>query len=385
MAFHFQLYLPFNLQVLSIHILLILALANPHPVFCYYKSIFSFGDSLTDTGNLLRQEANNHTFLSRYPYGMTYFHHPTGRCSNGRLVVDFIAQYLGLPLLPPYLSLNSSLDFKQGVNFAVGGATALDNDFFRKRGIHNQYTNNSLGDQLGWFRELLPSLCHSSSGCRDSFRRSLFLIGEIGGNDYNHPLLQGISIEEVLSFVPEVIKAISSAIQTLIDHGAATLVVPGNFPIGCFTIYLSRFRSSNRGDYELGTGCLKWPNHLVKYHNYVLQKELDRLRKLYPNVSIIYADYYNAAMRFFRSPYQFGFLKGALAACCGGEGPYHYNSSVQCSYSGSTICEDPSLYVNWDGQHLTEAAYREIATSILVGPYTIPPLDISNVSLLQNI
>jgi hypothetical protein len=55
-----------------------------------YTSMFSFGDSLTDTGNLLVSSPLSFTIVGRYPYGMTYFHRPTGRCSDGRLVVDFL-------------------------------------------------------------------------------------------------------------------------------------------------------------------------------------------------------------------------------------------------------------------------------------------------------
>lgn len=55
-----------------------------------YTSMFSFGDSLTDTGNLLVSSPLSNHIVGRYPYGMTYFHRPTGRCSDGRLVVDFL-------------------------------------------------------------------------------------------------------------------------------------------------------------------------------------------------------------------------------------------------------------------------------------------------------
>ena len=55
-----------------------------------YTSMFSFGDSLTDTGNLLVSSPLSFTIVGRFPYGMTYFHRPTGRCSDGRLVVDFL-------------------------------------------------------------------------------------------------------------------------------------------------------------------------------------------------------------------------------------------------------------------------------------------------------
>lgn len=55
-----------------------------------YSSIFSFGDSLADTGNLFysSSDPSNHCFFP--PYGQTYFHHPSGRCSDGRLIIDFI-------------------------------------------------------------------------------------------------------------------------------------------------------------------------------------------------------------------------------------------------------------------------------------------------------
>ena len=59
-----------------------------------FKRIFSFGDSITDTGNFAYISRNSPPGPpSVPPYGETYFHRPTGRCSDGRLVVDFIGKY----------------------------------------------------------------------------------------------------------------------------------------------------------------------------------------------------------------------------------------------------------------------------------------------------
>ena len=56
-----------------------------------FKSIISFGDSIADTGNLLGLSDPNHLpHVAFSPYGETFFHHPTGRFSNGRLIIDFI-------------------------------------------------------------------------------------------------------------------------------------------------------------------------------------------------------------------------------------------------------------------------------------------------------
>jgi len=57
-----------------------------------YDRVFSFGDSLTDTGNALRLSPAGGGPASRPPYGETFFRRPTGRASDGRLVVDFIGE-----------------------------------------------------------------------------------------------------------------------------------------------------------------------------------------------------------------------------------------------------------------------------------------------------
>lgn len=84
------------------------------------------------------------------------------------------------------------------------------------------------------------------------------------------------------------------------------MVVPGNFPIGCMAYYLTLFRSSRAEDYDPGTGCINWLNDFAMYHNRLLLKELSRQRRRHPNVTIIYGDYYQAAMTLFRYPRHYG-------------------------------------------------------------------------------
>lgn len=69
------------------------------------------------------------------------------------------AQGLGLPLVPPYLGHQNG-NLAQGVNFAVAGGTALNSSYFLERNI-TVNTNYTLGIQLGWFKQALPSLCVS--------------------------------------------------------------------------------------------------------------------------------------------------------------------------------------------------------------------------------
>ncbi|KAK4491639.1 hypothetical protein RD792_002400 [Penstemon davidsonii] len=337
-----------------------------------YESIISFGDSLADTGNLLLLSPPNNLPPSALPpYGRTFFHHPTGRNSDGRLVIDFIGN------LNPYVGGEnanlSGLGFGKGVNFAVSGATALDHQFLEKRGIYNPMTNLSLGTQLDWFKQFLPTLPDG----RKFLEKALVLMGEIGGNDYNYPLEFATNKREpqslVQSLAPPVVNYIGQTIEELIKLGAKTILVPGNFPIGCLPVYLTQFKKySSEDEYDPRTGCLNWLNDFSKYHNQLLQNELSRIQKLHPRANLLYADNYNAAMRFYLSPNEFGFGNRVLRACCGVGGPYNYNLSAMCGTEKATCCEDPSMFASWDGIHFTEEACRLIAQGLLEGPYTIP-------------
>ena len=44
-------------------------------------------------------------------------------------------------------------------------------------------------------------------------KHSLFMVGEIGGNDYNYALLQGKPIEELKKLVPNVTETIKDAVR----------------------------------------------------------------------------------------------------------------------------------------------------------------------------
>ncbi|XP_031131452.1 GDSL esterase/lipase At1g28590-like [Ipomoea triloba] len=340
-----------------------------------YSAVFGFGDSLTDAGNLIRLEPDGtvpHMYFP--PYGETYFDKPTGRCSDGRLIVDLIAQHYGLPLPPP--SIPASLEgdknrLRAGVNFAVVGSRALDAQFYEQRDIFDTVTNVSMTDQLNWFKELLPSLCSSPHDCKELLDGSLFVLGEFGGNDYTHSLLSGKGINVIRPFIPIVTRAIAQAVHELVELGARTVMIPSVLPLGCAASYLTYYPSPNPDDYD-ELGCLIWVNEMASYHNQLLQQQLANVREIHPYANIVFADIYNAAMEVYQGPDTYGFSGGALRACCGGGGPYNFNTSAQCGNEGATACDNPSSYVNWDGYHLTEAAYQLITTGLLEGPYTYP-------------
>ncbi|WVZ79969.1 hypothetical protein U9M48_027491 [Paspalum notatum var. saurae] len=384
-------------------VLLLLLVAALVPATCAaasrakksYAAIFSFGDSLSDAGNLIVNGTPKALTTARPPYGMTFFRKPTGRCSNGRIVVDFLAEHFGLPLPPP--SQARGKDFKKGANFAITGATALEYSFFKAHGIDQRIWNTgSINTQIGWLQDMKPVLCKSEQECKDYFSKSLFVVGEFGGNDYNAPLFSGVPFSDVKTYVPLVAKAITNGVEKLIELGAKDLLVPGVLPIGCFPLYLTLYNSSKKSDYNARTGCLRRYNRLAFHHNRELKQQLDELQKKYPKTKIMYGDYFKAAMQFVVSPGKFGKFSSidvmlpqdilgdsefqsfstALQACCGagGQGNYNFNLKKKCGEQGASACSNPASYVSWDGIHMTEAAYKRVADGWLNGPYAQPPI-----------
>ncbi|KAL2245071.1 UNVERIFIED_CONTAM: Acetylajmalan esterase [Sesamum indicum] len=74
--------------------------ANAHPLkICKFDQIYQLGDSISDTGNLIREiPIGAATAFARLPYGETFFKNATGRCSNGLLMID----YIGKVFIPTY-------------------------------------------------------------------------------------------------------------------------------------------------------------------------------------------------------------------------------------------------------------------------------------------
>ncbi|XP_019195034.1 PREDICTED: acetylajmalan esterase-like [Ipomoea nil] len=345
---------------LTAFILFPLAFAANSPHFPSFKRLYQFGDSLADTGNLIRlpgRGGSGYYPPEHLPYGQTFFGKPTGRVSDGRLIVDFIAAALKLPFLDAYLNANGS--FAHGVNFAVSGATALDEDFFAKRNINTSNFRPPISKQLEWFETHL-----NSTGARsESLEDSLFIFGEFGGNDYFHFIRQGTPLEEIRANVPYVVAAIIHGIKRIVHLGAKRIVVPGPFPFGCLPPQLASSNSSDPADYD-GFGCLKALNAFTSYHNDFLKRALFSLNRELSGdgVVVVYGDYEGAFLEILRKPSSYGFDKEWLIkACCGGGGKYNINPTKRCGTNGTTVCPRPGHAVNWDGVHLTDASYHRIS------------------------
>ncbi|KAK4492945.1 hypothetical protein RD792_000272 [Penstemon davidsonii] len=331
---------------------------NAHPLeICQLDQIYQLGDSISDTGNLVREiPIGASSAFSRLPYGETFFKNATGRCSNGLLLIDYIAMAAGLPFVPPYK--NTDADFRYGVNFAVAGSTALPSENLASKNIFSPMTTSSLNVQLEWMSSYFNSICLKDRDCGVKLQNALFMVGEIGGNDYNYAIFQGKSMDELKNMVPEVVDTIIQAVKKVISFGATRVVVPGNLPIGCLPIYQTAFQTNISKSYD-DNQCLKELNGFAMYHNEQLQQALVNLKQEKPNAIIIYGDYYNAYQ--FLHEYASSRLIDTQKACCGIGGKYNFNMTRMCGAPNVPVCSNPNGFMSWDGVHLTQEGYKIMA------------------------
>ncbi|XP_051220548.1 GDSL esterase/lipase At1g28590-like [Lolium perenne] len=366
MASEYQAHRCISSCILLVGAVLLLSAGTGSSASCY-KRIFTFGDSIIDTGNFLQMIGHNPSPIKEPPYGMTFFHHPTGRICDGRVLIDFYAEALGLPLIPPNLPNENSGLFPWGANFAVFAATALPPEYFRNKWNHTVPGSSCLSSQIGWFKDMLHRLAPGDA-TKTVLSESLIILGEIGGNDYNFWLMSRRPRDVAYQFIPDVVSIIINTAQVLINLGAKTIMIPGNFPIGCVPEYLEAFKTNNPADYD-EFHCLKWFNDFSMRHNQALSNEISRLRAQHPGVKLIYADYFGANMEIFKNPHIFG-IGDPLLTCCGGKG---YGDGKPCD-KNAILRGDPANFASWDGIHMTEKAYNGIADGVLRGKFAKPPL-----------
>ncbi|XVF06913.1 hypothetical protein REPUB_Repub06bG0092100 [Reevesia pubescens] len=328
---------------------------------CNFDAIYQLGDSISDTGNYIQENPSSQ--FARLPYGETFFCRPTGRCSNGLLMIDYLALSAEIPFLEAYLNKDGSFD--HGVNFAVAGATALSVEVLSNTNLSFFPTDRSLSKQLDWMFSYFNTTCHSLKDCLKKNERALFMVGEIGGNDYNYAFFRGKTLEEVKAMVAQVIQTIKYAAKRIIGYGATRLIVPGNFPIGCFPIFLTKFQTTDSTAYD-ELHCLKELNNFSIYHNDVLLQAIEELKEEHPNVIIVYGNYYNSFLWLLSQANLLGFdPKSLQKACCGIGGKYNFDLSRSCGDPQVPVCLNPDERPHWDGVHLTQRAYELMATWLI--------------------
>ncbi|RYR52745.1 hypothetical protein Ahy_A06g027633 isoform B [Arachis hypogaea] len=357
---------------------LLLCLVGLSHTKCDFEAIFNFGDSNSDTGGFYAAFP-----AESAPFGVTFFKKPAGRASDGRLMIDFLAQALGLPFLSPYLQSIGS-NFRHGANYATLASTVLiPNTSLFVSGI----SPFSLAIQLNQMKQFKTRVLefHQQEAklpSPDIFGKSLYTF-YIGQNDFTSNL-GAIGVGGVKQSLPQVVSEIGATIKELYhDVGGRTFMVLNLAPVGCYPSFLVELQHNSSDIDEFG--CMVSLNKAVVDYNKMLKETLRETRETLSDANVIYVDVHTVLLELFQHPTSHG-LKYGTKACCGyGGGKYNFDPKAYCGNSKTKACDDPYNYVSWDGIHATEAANKLVTYAILNGSYSHPNFPLQEHCHLQPI
>ncbi|KAH7681347.1 GDSL lipase/esterase protein [Dioscorea alata] len=350
---------------------LLLSLQASACTACKFPAIINFGDSNSDTGGLFATFDRPSSSL----YGETFFHMPSGRCSDGRLIIDFIAESFGLPYLSAYLD-SLGTNFSHGANFATAGSTIMQQSVPLNKGGYSpfslevqllqfsQFKSRSQMISRKFFESLMPK--------KDYFKEALYTI-DIGQNDLTELFFSNQSADD---YIPLTMKVFREVVKEIYQQGGQYFWIHNTGPLGCLAYALIRRPSSSP---ELDSvGCAVIFNKLAQKFNNMLNETVTQLRKSLPSATFIYVDVYSAKYNLFSNAEKYGF-ETPLRTCCGyGGGDYNFDLNVMCEDKRIVkACSYPEKSIVWDGIHYSEAANKWVFNEIATGKYSQPSLPLS--------
>ncbi|KAJ1262068.1 hypothetical protein BS78_09G079000 [Paspalum vaginatum] len=329
-------------------------------------AFFVIGDSTADVGtnNYLGTLAR----ADREPYGRDFdTHRPTGRFSNGRIPVDYLAERLGLPFVPPYLEQNmrtgaagvglANVDgMIQGVNYASAAAGIISSSG-SDLGMHVSLTQQV--QQVEDTYEQL-SLALGETAAADLFRRSVFFVS-IGSNDFIHYYLRNVSGVQMRyhpwEFNKLLVSTMRQEIKNLYSINVRKLILMGLPPVGCAPHFLEEY-GSQTGE------CIDYINNVVIEFNYALRHMSSEFISQHPDSMISYCDTFEGSVDILNNRERYGFVT-TTDACCGlGK----YGGLIMCVLP-QMACSDASSHVWWDEFHPTDAVNRILADNVWSGQH----------------
>ncbi|XP_020106813.1 GDSL esterase/lipase At1g33811-like [Ananas comosus] len=311
---------------------------------------FIFGDSLVDNGN-----NNDILTLARAnyrPYGVDFPQGPSGRFTNGRTMVDILAQLLGFRnYIPPY-SVARGAEVLRGLNFASGAA-----------GIRGETGNNlgehyPLAEQVNHFRSTLQQMKRIFRGnttrLADYVSKCIFYVG-MGSNDYLNNYFMPTMYSTSYDYTPKTYAALllqdySRQLTELYDLGARKVAVVGVGQIGCIPYELARYNNRSNKN-RTGVQCNETINKAIVMFNTGLVQMVKRYNNELHEAKFIYVNTYESSKDLAANAATYGF--DVIDKGCCGVG--RNNGQITC-LPLQMPCEDRSKYLFWDAFHPTEDA-----------------------------
>ncbi|XP_012444247.1 GDSL esterase/lipase At3g27950 [Gossypium raimondii] len=343
-------------------------------ISCGFPAIYNFGDSNSDTGGI---SATLNEILP--PNGETFFGHPAGRASDGRLIIDFIAEGIKLPYLSAYMD-SIGTNFRHGANFATGGSSVRPPGFSPfnlgiqiSQFIQFKARTTTLYNQLSLNRRIPLSISNLPRPAE--FSQALYTF-DIGQNDLGHGF-QTMSEKQVRDSIPDIVGELSKAIHILYKEGARFFWIHNTGPLGCLPYNVIYGKKPGNVDKN---GCVKAQNEAAMEFNKQLKNKITWLRTQLPFAKFTYVDVYSAKYDLISNAKKLGFVD-PFNFCCGSFYGYHINCGKKAIVNGTVYgnpCDHPSNHISWDGIHYSETASMLVSNRILNGSLSDPPVSIQD-------
>ncbi|KAH7854212.1 hypothetical protein Vadar_011433 [Vaccinium darrowii] len=303
------------------------------------KELFVFGDSYADTGNSPKNASS-----WEVPYGITFPGKPDGRYSDGRILTDFLAKYLGLKSPIPYRFRKYAPNrLKYGMNFAYGGT-----------GVFNTLVNSpNMSTQIDFFQNLMDESVYKKT----ELEGSLSLV-TVSGNDYSTYLAEGGTTQGFPSFIARVVNQIAVNLKRIHDMGVRTVAVAAIEPLGClpeFT-FLNSFKQ-----------CNATVNTVSTLHNTLLQQAVAKLNIESKDsgafIILDLNDAFTAVLNGIDTTVKFE--TPILEPCCLGTTSILGCGSVDAKGEKLyTVCDNPKAAFFWDATHPTQAGWQVVFSEL---------------------
>lgn len=301
--------------------------------------LFVFGDSYVDTGNWPKSMSSSW----QEPYGYTYPGYPSGRFSDGLVLTDFIAAFLGIRSPQAYANRKgSSQKDNYGVNFAYGGT-----------GVYNTFVNQpNMTTQINYFQQLVQE--EEQVYNKDNMSSSIALVS-VAGNDYATFLTKNNNnVEEMGDFTKSILSQLELNLRRIHGLGVKKIGITSMEPIGCLP------KMTIASSYE---NCSEEANSLSIFHNQMLHQVIDKLNNQTATPSFFIIDLYSAfitALNIQQNHPGNSNFENPLKPCCMGKSN-KYSCGDKNNY---VLCENPELSFFWDVIHPSQQGWFAVFSAL---------------------
>ncbi|GMY16604.1 GDSL esterase/lipase At1g54790-like [Fagus crenata] len=252
------------------------------------------------------------------PNGQTFFLKPSGRFSDGHLIIDFLSNLdsVGAP------------NFQNGCNFATGGPTI----FPANAASTSPFSFGIQVAQFVKFKTRALELIAKEKKLQDylpseeSFNQALYMF-DVGRNDLDGAFYSK-SEDQVLALIQIILMEFKTGIKKLYNGGARNFWIHNTGPLGCLPRIIAKFEN---GPSKLDQfGCVTSHNNAANQFNLQLHDLCTKFRVQLPGANDTYVDIFSIKLDLISNYSLYGF-KQPLAACCGYGGlPLNFDNRIAC-------------------------------------------------------